>query len=169
MEERGNCHIRMPSLRSSMAATPPPLALNVDPNVLVPASTPQPALESVLFKQFVVRTFPDSFRLTPIEHPAAVCSVIWFCASETTLTASMTSISPLVGQFAGSETQRAGHVPQPIGVWMTSKMKRPEAYCFLDWRRTEKRPVEALGTVSVVTVVSTLSMAEELVVVVRLY
>ena len=38
---------------------------------------------------------------------------------------SMTSISPFVGQLDWSDSQSAGQVEQPYGVWRTSKMKRP--------------------------------------------
>jgi len=161
MASRANCHMRMPALRSSMAMMPPPLSLNVVPNVEVPASTPQPALSAVLFTQLVVSALPVSLRLTPIEQPELVCSVIWFCALDTTLTASMTSISPFIGQLEGSVSQRAGQVPQPIGLCKISKMKSPSAYCDFEVTRTEKRPVEALGMLSAVTKVSTLRMAEE--------
>jgi hypothetical protein len=40
-------------------------------------------------------------------------------------------------------------------------MNSPSEYCFLDSIRTENRPVEALGTVLLLTVVSTLKMADE--------
>jgi hypothetical protein len=73
----------------------------------------------------------------------------------------MTSISPFVGQFEGSESQRAGQVPQPIGVCFTSKMKSPSVYWVLELMRTEKRPVEAFGTESAVTEVSTRRTALE--------
>lgn len=72
----------------------------------------------------------------------------------------MISISPFVGQLAGSLSQSAGHVAQPIGVWTISKMNRPSVYCVLDSIRTEKRPVDAFGTLSAVTDVSTLITAE---------
>ena len=45
---------------------------------------------------------------------------------------------------------------------MTSKIKRPSVYWFLDSMRTEKRPVEALGVEAGPTDVSTLTMAEVL-------
>jgi hypothetical protein len=88
------------------------------------------------------------------------------------LVASKTSISPLAGQTAGlgSESHRAGQVPHPKGVWRTSKRKRvPTGYCVLDSTRTEKRPVEALGTEDGPTVVSTLRIAVEGVVEVRFW
>jgi len=141
---------------------PPPALLKSAPKVVDPASTPQPALSSVVFTQLVVSDFPVSLRLTPILQPDVVCSVIWLYVLDTTLTASMTSISPLYGQFEGSVSQRAGQVPQPSGLWMTSKMKsvsRP--YWVLEETRTEKRPVEALGLESGPTEVSTRRTAEE--------
>ena len=52
-------------------------------------------------------------------------------------------------------------MPQPIGVCITSKMKRPSVYCVLEVMRTEKRPVDALGLLSAVTDVSTLRTAED--------
>ena len=61
-----------------------------------------------------------------------------------------------------SESQRAGHVPHPYGVCFTSKMKSPLLYCLLDSTRTEKRPVEAFGTDSGPTLVSTRRTALEL-------
>jgi len=64
---------------------------------------------------------------------------------ETTFTASMMSISPFVGQFEGSDIQRAGQVPHPIGVCLISKRKSPSLYWVLDVKRTEKRPVDALA------------------------
>jgi hypothetical protein len=115
----------------------------------------------VLFTQLVAKEFPVSLRLTFMVHPGAVCRVIWFSALDITLTASITSTSPFVGQFEGSVSQSAGQVAQPIGVCITSKMNSPSEYCFLDSIRTENRPVEALGTVSLLTVVSTLKMADE--------
>ena len=54
--------------------------------------------------------------------------IIWFSALPTTFTASMTSISPFAGQLLGSVNHSAGHVPQPIGVCTTSKMKSPSVY-----------------------------------------
>ena len=53
MEERANCHMRMPADRSSIAITPPPRLLKAVPNVELPASTPQPALSLVEFKQLL--------------------------------------------------------------------------------------------------------------------
>jgi hypothetical protein len=44
---------------------------------------------------------------------------------------------------------------------MTSKTKSPSVYCVLDVMRTEKRPVEALGTEVLVTDVSTRRTALE--------
>ena len=52
-------------------------------------------------------------------------------------------------------------MPQPVGVCITSKMKSPSVYCALEVTRTEKRPVEALGTEVLVTDVSTRRTAEE--------
>ena len=50
----------------------------------------------------------------------------------------------------------------PVGVWMTSKMKRLlRPYWFLEDTWTEKRPVDALGTLSAVTEVSTRRKADE--------
>ena len=50
----------------------------------------------------------------------------------------------------------------PVGVWMTSKMNRLlRPYWFLEDTRTEKRPVDALGTLSAVTEVSTRRKADE--------
>jgi hypothetical protein len=69
--------------------------LNPVPNDDELPSTPHPALSFVLFTQDDCRDFPISFRFTPIEQPEDVCSVIWFSVLPTTLTASMTSISPL--------------------------------------------------------------------------
>lgn len=126
-----------------------------------PASTPQPALSSVELTQDVVSDFPVSLRFTPMLQPADVCSVIWFSALPTTFTASMISISPFVGQLLGSVSQRAGQVPQPIGVCRMSKMKSPSVYCVLEVMRTLKRPVEALGLLSAVTEVSTRRIALE--------
>jgi hypothetical protein len=40
-------------------------------------------------------------------------------------------------------------------------MKSPSVYCVLEVTRTEKRPVDALGTLSAVTEVSTRRTAEE--------
>ena len=54
-----------------------------------------------------------------------------------------------------SVSQRAGHVPHPYGVCLTSKRKSPGPYWALDSRRTEKRPVEASGSEPGPTVVST--------------
>jgi hypothetical protein len=101
-------------------------------------------------------------RLTFMVQSLVVCSVIWFSVLPTTFTASMMSISPLLGQLAWSEVQSAGQVPQPRGVCTTSKTKRvPTPYCFLEEIRTEKRPVEALGVEVFVTDVSTRRTAEE--------
>ena len=91
-----------------------------------------------------------------------MCRVIWFLAFETTFTASMRSISPFMGQLLSSTSQRAGQVPQPIGVCFTSKIKRLLVpYCFLEVTRTENRPVEALGMVDELTDVSTRRTADE--------
>lgn len=68
-----------------------------------------------------------------------------------------------------SVSQRAGHVPHPYGVCLTSKTKRPGPYWALDSRRTEKRPVEASGTEPGPTVVSTRIMAVDAVAWVRFY
>lgn len=59
-------------------------------------------------------------------------------------------------------------MPHPSGVCRTSKIKRPSVYCVLDVMRTEKRPVEALGTESEVTEVSTRRTALEELAYVRL-
>jgi hypothetical protein len=54
-------------------------------------------------------------------------------------------------------------VPQPMGLWITSKMKRVlRPYWFLEETRTEKRPVEASGLAPGPTEVSTRRTAEEL-------
>ena len=162
MDARTNCHIRIPSVRNSIAMAPPPTLLKPVPKLVESPVTPQPALLSVVLTHEVVSCLPVSLRLTPILQPLDVCSVIWFAALLTTLTVSITSISPFRGQLEGSDNQSAGHVPQPIGVWTTSKMKRlPTLYCFLEEMRTEKRPVEAFGTVSSVTEVSTRRTAED--------
>lgn len=158
-----NCHMRIPADRSSKARTPPPLLLNVSPKVVsVPALTPQPALASVVLTQDDPITLPVSFRLTPfIVQPLDVWSVIWLNELSTTFTASMTSISPFSGQFEGSVSQRAGQVPHPIGECLTSKTKRVlRPYCFLEVTRTEKRPVDALGTDELETDVSTRRIAD---------
>jgi hypothetical protein len=53
-------------------------------------------------------------------------------------------------------------VPQPRGLWTTSKMKRLlRPYWFLDVMRTEKRPVEASGLAPGPTEVSTRRTAVE--------
>lgn len=164
IESLANCHILIPALLNSIAITPPPLLLNVLPNVdlSVLASTPHPAFSLVLLTQEFWRDFPVSLRLTPMLQPEEVWSVIWLLYSPTTLTASMMSISPFVGQFAGSESQRAGQVPQPKGECLTSKTKRLlSPYCFFEVTRTEKRPVEASGEEVLPTEVSTRRMAEE--------
>jgi len=159
---RPNCQILIPALLSSIAMTAPPALLKSEPKVVDPASTPQPALSAVLFTQLVVSDLPVSLRLTFMVQPEEVCSVIWLEVLPTTFTASMTSISPLVGQFEGSVSQSAGQVPQPIGLCFTSKMKRLlRPYCCLEVTRTEKRPVEALGWESGPTEVSTRRTAEE--------
>jgi hypothetical protein len=59
-------------------------------------------------------------------------------------------------------------VPQPIGLWITSKTKRVlRPYWFLEETRTEKRPVEASGLTPGPTEVSTRRTAEELLAYVR--
>jgi hypothetical protein len=59
-------------------------------------------------------------------------------------------------------SQRAGQVPQPSGLWTTSKMKRElRPYWFLEEMRTEKRPVEASGFAPGPTEVSTRRTAVE--------
>ncbi len=107
------------------------------------------------------RYLPVSFRFTPMLQPEVVCKAIWLFVLPTTFTASMTSISPFFGQTLGSVSQSAGHVPQPNGVCRMLKTKREfRPYCFFEEIRTEKRPVEALGTESAVTEVSTRRIAE---------
>ena len=94
----------------------------------------------------------------PISQPSVVWSVIWLPTSAW-LTASMMSISPLSGQLFASESQSAGHVPHPCGVCRMSNMKSPDSYCALDSNRTEKRPVDAFGSDSGPTLVSTFNTA----------
>lgn len=47
IEVRLNCHMRMPSGRSSTAITPPPFLLKASPKVFDGAVTPQPELSLV--------------------------------------------------------------------------------------------------------------------------
>ena len=74
---------------------PPPAELKPVPKEVEVPSTPHPALSFVVFTQLDCSDLPVSLRLTDIEQPEEVWSVIWLFVLDTTFTASMTSISPL--------------------------------------------------------------------------
>ena len=161
-----HCHSLMPSALNSSATSPPPAELKGVPNDPSPADTAHPSLALVVLTQEVERVLPVCFLTTPLtSHPGDVCNTIWLkvlLEPGMALTCSRISISPLAGHVAGlgSLVHSAGHVAHPTGVWIISKsINDPMPYVFLDVRRTENRPVEAFGTESWVTEVSTLTIA----------
>merc|ERR1719433_72948 len=53
------------------------------------------------------------------------------------------SNSPHLGHMCWESSpyiQSAGHVPHPVGMWLSVKTKRPELYTAFDVMRTERRP-----------------------------
>lgn len=143
VEPRGKDQILMKSEVHSVAKTAPWLSLKALPNVMLELSwIEQPKLlkfRSELYEigdsTYFGSPLPSVPRLQSvpcvrypvklvfaISKAGEVCKVIPFWVS--TLTPSTISISPPTGQ-SGPTSQKAGHVPQPVGICCISTMKRP--------------------------------------------
>lgn len=137
---RGKNQMLIAVLVHSVAYTPPPLALKPDPYDRVSVDLiPHPTLvpcPAALTSQLDVSSVPVK-PVVVIEQPGLVCAANELTACE--FTPSMMSISPFAGQL-GPYSQNAGHVPQPSGICVASRMKRPPLYCFRLSTRTLSRP-----------------------------